>query len=99
MIPACSNCRFFQPDEFEEDPIPLDDLDFEKEEEKERAEEAKEEEPESGTCHRHAPQPTLYCFLPFQQDAEEGDEPDTTSIWPAVDAENFCGEWKNVGKK
>jgi hypothetical protein len=96
MILACSNCRFFQLDEFEEDPIPPDTLDPAKEE---SGEEEKEEEPESGTCHRHAPQPTLFCFLPFQQDAEEGDEPDTTAIWPAVDAGDFCGEWKNVGKK
>jgi hypothetical protein len=108
MIPACSNCRFFQQDEFEEDPIPPDTLDPAKEE---SGEEEKEEEPESGTCHRHAPQPTLFCFLPQREwpptiqptsaeDAEEIFEgPDTTTIWPAVDAGDFCGEWKNAGKK
>lgn len=49
-------------------------------------------EVESGTCHFHAPQPVLFQFL-------QDEEADTTTIWPAVEADDWCGSYKMVDRK
>lgn len=84
MIPTCATCRFFEPD-----PVDINEVELFNEEGKELDPEV---EIESGTCHFAAPQPVLFHFL-----ADE--EADTTTIWPAVDAEDWCGSYKMVDLK
>lgn len=98
MTPTCSTCRYFVPDE-EDDLMEYED-----------GEEPSPVVLDTGTCHRHAPEPVMACFLPatvttprWNREGNEiepdVDEPNTEAIWPAVDASDFCGEFRMIDRK